>query len=154
MAVSKTATVAGTLYYGTRGQVDARRAARAGRPDLIDLGVAESFPTLRAVLEAEGGVAAAAGAVHAATMDGSHAQYGEYSGSAPLRAAVARVMSDNVLRGREPATADEVVVTAGATAALEALAFALCNEGDALLVPAPLYPAFHVDVGMRAGVAV
>jgi hypothetical protein len=96
-------------------------------------------------------------------------------------------------RGR----AEEIVVTAGATAALEALAFAVCGPGDAspgrhrhstlsltvigyhslgiytvillsmlslsvgmaasiapglgdaLLAPAPLYPAFHVDPGAR-----
>jgi aspartate/methionine/tyrosine aminotransferase len=86
--------------------------------------------------------------------------YGDFHGSPALRAAVGRVLAQNVLRvggdqmGGGEVHSDEVVVTGGATAALEAVAVALCDDGDALIVPAPYYPAFHIDLGMRAGVTV
>ena len=122
---------------------------------LIDLGVAESYPTLGPILEAEGALAEAAAAVASAIASGTVAQYSDFAGSPALRQAVAEVMSQNVLRGGdEPATADEIVITAGATAALEAIAIAICDQGDALIVPAPFYPAFYIDVGMRANVQI
>lgn len=44
---------------------------------------------------------------------------------------------------------DHIVVTAGAAAALEGLFFCLGEPGDAVLVPAPFYPAFVGDLGVR-----
>jgi aspartate/methionine/tyrosine aminotransferase len=151
---AKQQTKAGLLYYGTGAEVEARRQSTVG-PPMIDLGVAESYPALHRVLEAEGCISAAASASQHAITTATAATYGDFAGSQLLRQAVARAMAENVLRGAaEPATADEIVITGGATGALEALAVALCNDGDALIVPAPLYPAFFIDFGMRAGVAI
>ncbi|KAL0400858.1 UNVERIFIED_CONTAM: putative aminotransferase ACS12 [Sesamum latifolium] len=45
-----------------------------------------------------------------------------------------------------------VVVTSGATPALEILSFCLADHGNAFLVPAPYYPGFDRDIRWRAGV--
>jgi aspartate/methionine/tyrosine aminotransferase len=149
---SKQQTQATALYYGGSALVGPRRAA-TNLPALIDLGVAESYPTVGPIIEAEGLTAAVAEAAASAVLGPDHAAMYPQPESGPLREAIAAVMAENVLRGA-PCRAEEVVVAAGATAALEALVFAICNENDALIVPAPLYPAFYIDVGMRAGVTI
>ncbi|KAJ1668681.1 hypothetical protein IW140_002031 [Coemansia sp. RSA 1813] len=45
---------------------------------------------------------------------------------------------------------DDIVVTNGCTSAIEMLAFAMCEPGDHILVPAPLYLALPTDMGTRA----
>eukprot|EP01051_Picozoa_sp_SAG22_P022009 SAG22_NODE_5099_length_1086_cov_2.242148_1_plen_347_part_10 len=161
ISTAKQRGTASQLYYGGAAALAERRArpAAPGSPPLIDLGIAESFPTLGPILEAHGLSGSAGDRAAACISTGSAAMYADFGGSAELREAVARVMTENVLRcgraGRLPAaTADEIVVTAGATAALEAVAFAVAEDGDALIAPAPLYPAFYIDLGMRANVAV
>jgi aspartate/methionine/tyrosine aminotransferase len=47
--------------------------------------------------------------------------------------------------------AEDLVVVSGASAALDIVASALCNPGDAIVVPAPYYAAFDVDLGGRSG---
>mmetsp|Transcript_12748 Transcript_12748/g.46629 ORF Transcript_12748/g.46629 Transcript_12748/m.46629 type:complete len:419 (-) Transcript_12748:606-1862(-) len=42
-------------------------------------------------------------------------------------------------------------VANGVTTLLEGLAFALCDDGDAVLVPAPFYNGFTMDLCLRAG---
>lgn len=39
-----------------------------------------------------------------------------------------------------------VVLTCGATPALEILSFCLADQGNALLVPAPYYPGYDINV--------
>jgi aspartate/methionine/tyrosine aminotransferase len=48
-------------------------------------------------------------------------------------------------------SADEVVVVSGATAALDIAASVLCNPGEAIVLPAPYYGAFDVDLAGRSG---
>ncbi|KAG8381452.1 hypothetical protein BUALT_Bualt06G0123400 [Buddleja alternifolia] len=45
-----------------------------------------------------------------------------------------------------------VVLTSGATPALEILSFCLADQGNAFLVPAPYYPGFDRDMRWRTGV--
>ncbi|KAE9592630.1 putative 1-aminocyclopropane-1-carboxylate synthase [Lupinus albus] len=45
-----------------------------------------------------------------------------------------------------------MVLTAGATPAIEILSFCLADQGNALLVPTPYYPGFDRDVKWRPGV--
>lgn len=47
---------------------------------------------------------------------------------------------DDIFGGGVHFNADQMVVTTGATAAIELLAFCLADPGDAFLVPAPCYP--------------
>ncbi|KAK4480586.1 hypothetical protein RD792_013664 [Penstemon davidsonii] len=46
----------------------------------------------------------------------------------------------------------QVVLTSGATPALEILSFCLADQGNAFLVPAPYYPGFDRDMKWRTGV--
>lgn len=50
--------------------------------------------------------------------------------------------------------ADQIVLTAGATAAIELLTFCLADPEQAFLVPTPYYPGFDRDVRWRTGVEI
>ncbi|KAJ2556669.1 hypothetical protein EV175_001847 [Coemansia sp. RSA 1933] len=76
-------------------------------------------------------------------------EYSAPQGTPALRAEIASMLN----RHFEPATAvtpEDVAVNNGCTAAIEMLAFAMCNPGDHILVPAPLYLALPSDMGTRA----
>ncbi|PNT74204.1 hypothetical protein BRADI_1g10030v3 [Brachypodium distachyon] len=64
--------------------------------------------------------------------------------------ALARFMSEQ--RGYKVAFApSNIVLTAGATSANEALMFCLADQGDAFLIPTPYYPGFDRDLKWRTG---
>ena len=154
-----------TSYFAAQAALDeARQAGGGAAPALIDLGVAESFPALRPALSANGLLQAAAEAASRAAVEGTHAGYTSFEGDEACRAAVAAAMQRHVYRLRDGAGAgghsnsqdsapfpgrgvvtEDVVLACGATAAVEALLFALCDPGDCVVVPAPCYPAFFVD---------
>ena len=73
--------------------------------------------------------------------------YDELHGAGYLREAVAGFMSRRAGRRVSP---DHLVLATGATAILEMLAFVLCDPGDAILIPAPYYPGFDHDLGLRS----
>lgn len=76
----------------------------------------------------------------------------QYSHGMPaLKSVMASFLED--LMGRSmPFHADNIVLTAGATAAIEILAFCLGEAGDAFLVPSPYYPGFDRDIKWRNGI--
>ncbi|BBN13559.1 protein MpACS [Marchantia polymorpha subsp. ruderalis] len=47
---------------------------------------------------------------------------------------------------------EKMVITTGATSAIEILAFCLADPGDVFLVPAPYYPGFERDIRFRSQV--
>jgi aspartate/methionine/tyrosine aminotransferase len=49
-----------------------------------------------------------------------------------------------------PVVEDELLITAGVAAALDLVTWAICNEGDGVLVSRPLYAGFATDVEMRS----
>ncbi|CAA0809515.1 Probable aminotransferase ACS12 [Striga hermonthica] len=51
-----------------------------------------------------------------------------------------------------PFDPSRVILTCGATPALEILTFCLADQGNAFLVPAPFYPGFDRDIKWRTGV--
>ncbi|MCO5546830.1 hypothetical protein L7F22_000266 [Adiantum nelumboides] len=59
---------------------------------------------------------------------------------------------ENLLERSPHFKAENVVLTAGATAALEILGFCLGEAGDAFLVPSPYYPGFDRDFKWRSGI--
>ncbi|MEV6983517.1 aminotransferase class I/II-fold pyridoxal phosphate-dependent enzyme [Sphaerisporangium sp. NPDC051017] len=75
-------------------------------------------------------------------------QYGPLHGTPELRAAVAALLGPRWNTMIDP---DDVVVVSGATAALDVLATALCDPGEAIVVPAPYYAAFDTDLAGRSG---
>ncbi|TQM85034.1 1-aminocyclopropane-1-carboxylate synthase [Saccharothrix saharensis] len=75
-------------------------------------------------------------------------RYGLPHGTAPLRAAVARLLGGT---WHAPVDPDDLVITAGATAALDIAATVTCDPGDVIVVPAPYYSAFAGDLTDRSG---
>lgn len=75
-------------------------------------------------------------------------RYGLPHGAAELRAAVARLLGGT---WRTPVDPDDLVITAGATAALDIAATVTCDPGDVIVVPAPYYSAFAGDLTDRSG---
>lgn len=71
-------------------------------------------------------------------------QYQPLAGSDSFRAELAAYLSRQ--RG-VPVTADEVVLLAGSTAALDAAAFAVCDPGDGVIMPAPYFPGMDTAFG-------
>lgn len=53
-----------------------------------------------------------------------------------------------------PLTVDNVFITSGLAGALDSLAWAICDEGDGILIPLPLYNGFKVDLLNRSNVRV
>ncbi|KAL8093696.1 hypothetical protein AgCh_035541 [Apium graveolens] len=75
----------------------------------------------------------------------------DYHGLPEFRHAVAKFMAK--VRGDAVVfNPDRIVMSAGATAANEMLAFCLADPGDAFLVPTPYYPGFDRDLRWRTGV--
>ncbi|MFJ5305303.1 aminotransferase class I/II-fold pyridoxal phosphate-dependent enzyme [Streptomyces sp. NPDC088350] len=75
-------------------------------------------------------------------------RYAPLYGTPDLRAHIARHLTD---LGDRPVDPEDLVVVAGATAALDVVATALCDPGEAIVVPTPCYGAFATDLGGRSG---
>ncbi|MDT0307148.1 aminotransferase class I/II-fold pyridoxal phosphate-dependent enzyme [Streptomyces sp. DSM 44917] len=76
------------------------------------------------------------------------ARYAPLHGTPVLRERIAALLSATC---RTPLDPGHLVVISGATGALDALATALCDPGEAIVVPAPYYGAFDTDLGGRSG---
>ncbi|KAF5175448.1 1-aminocyclopropane-1-carboxylate synthase [Thalictrum thalictroides] len=79
------------------------------------------------------------------------ATYQPFDGLTELKVAVAGFMSE-VMEGEVSFNPSQMVLTAGATPAIEILSFCLADSGNAFLVPSPYYPGFDRDVKWRTGV--
>uniref|UniRef100_A0ACD6A563 Uncharacterized protein n=1 Tax=Avena sativa TaxID=4498 RepID=A0ACD6A563_AVESA len=78
------------------------------------------------------------------------ALFQDYHGLPAFKNALARFMSEQ--RGYRVAfDPSNIVFTAGATSANEALMFCLADQGDAFLIPTPYYPGFDRDLKWRTG---
>ncbi|MFJ5260743.1 aminotransferase class I/II-fold pyridoxal phosphate-dependent enzyme [Streptomyces sp. NPDC088387] len=71
-------------------------------------------------------------------------RYAPLYGTALLRERIARHLGGGVCP-------EDLVVVAGATAALDVIATALCDPGDGIVVPTPYYGAFDTDLAGRSG---
>ncbi|MBX2877420.1 MAG: aminotransferase class I/II-fold pyridoxal phosphate-dependent enzyme [Saprospiraceae bacterium] len=47
--------------------------------------------------------------------------------------------------------ADNLVLSAGASASLEVFSFSIANPGDLVVIPAPAYPMYSNDLGIKSG---
>eukprot|EP00897_Mesotaenium_endlicherianum_P006036 jgi/Mesen1/5460/ME000273S04706 len=73
--------------------------------------------------------------------------YGNFRGGHHLRKSMAKMM-ERTFMGVEVNPA-HICVSSGVTAVLDLFFFATCNPGDACLIPAPYFPAFDNDMGIR-----
>ncbi|KAL4340816.1 hypothetical protein GQ457_08G035950 [Hibiscus cannabinus] len=79
------------------------------------------------------------------------ASYQPLDGTMELKMAMAGFMS-RVMGGAVSFEPSQMVLTAGATPAIETLCFCLADHGNAFLVPTPYYPGFDRDMKWRTGV--
>lgn len=76
----------------------------------------------------------------------------QYAHGMPALKSVLSRFLEKLMERSLPFKADNIVLTAGATAAIEILAFCLGETGDAFLVPSPYYPGFDRDAKWRSGI--
>ncbi|KAL4341860.1 hypothetical protein GQ457_08G027460 [Hibiscus cannabinus] len=81
------------------------------------------------------------------------ATYQPFDGLMEFKVAVAGLMSQVMEKG-VIFNPSQIVLTAGATPAIEILSFCLADTGNAFLVPTPCYPGFERDVKWRTGVEI
>ncbi|KAJ3672488.1 hypothetical protein LUZ60_007209 [Juncus effusus] len=79
------------------------------------------------------------------------ATYQPYDGSTDLKIAVAGFMSE-VMQGSVSFNPSQIVLTSGATPAMEILSWTLADPGNAFLVPSPYYPGWDRDIKFRTGI--
>lgn len=79
--------------------------------------------------------------------------YQPFDGLMEFKLAVAEFMSQ-VMEKAVSFNPDQIVLTAGATPAIEILSFCLADSGNAFLVPTPYYPGFDRDIKWRTGVEI
>ncbi|GLI59990.1 hypothetical protein VaNZ11_002049 [Volvox africanus] len=77
--------------------------------------------------------------------------YQDMRGLPRLRKALARLLEDTFMQGIN-VDPDHLTVSAGAGAILENLFHCIAGSGDAVLIPAPYYPAFDNDLQVKCGV--
>ncbi|XP_071919537.1 1-aminocyclopropane-1-carboxylate synthase 6-like isoform X2 [Coffea arabica] len=81
------------------------------------------------------------------------ATYQPFDGLMELKVAIAGFMSQ-VMDKSVSFNPSQIVLTAGATPAIEILSFCLADPGNAFLVPSPYYPDLDRDVKWRTGVEI
>ncbi|KAJ8626512.1 hypothetical protein MRB53_019819 [Persea americana] len=78
--------------------------------------------------------------------------YQPFDGLMELKMAIAGFMSQAMRTTTVSFNSSRIILTAGATPAIETLSFCLADPGNAFLVPSPYYPGFDRDIKMRSGV--
>ncbi|XP_031109311.1 probable aminotransferase ACS12 [Ipomoea triloba] len=79
------------------------------------------------------------------------AAYQPFDGLMELKVAMAGFMSE--VMGRAVSyNPSQMVLTSGATPAVEILSFCLADQGSAFLIPTPYYPGFDRDIRWRTGI--
>ncbi|KAL7107253.1 hypothetical protein ACP275_06G042600 [Erythranthe tilingii] len=79
------------------------------------------------------------------------ATYQPMDGLMAFKVVMADFMTE-VMGGRVSFDPSRLILTSGATPAVEILTFCLADQGNAFLVPAPYYPGFDRDIRWRTGV--
>lgn len=72
--------------------------------------------------------------------------YSNFRGTPRFRESIAHFMSRCVVSKANPIAADNLAVGNGCGTVLDNLFYSLCDAGDSVLIPAPLYPTFTNDL--------
>lgn len=99
-----------------------------------------SWPDLRARIEQ---------AISFRAMPKWVSNYTGMGGSSEFLDAVSSFMSTHLTRCT--IESERIMTSAGATAVLELASWILCDEGDAVAIPAPSYPVYSQDFGNKSG---
>jgi aspartate/methionine/tyrosine aminotransferase len=76
-------------------------------------------------------------------------QYTDPKGHPEVREVVARFMAQHLCKC--PVSPEHIGFSAGASATIEVSSFLLANEGDVVVIPAPSYPMYTNDTGVKSG---
>jgi len=76
--------------------------------------------------------------------------YTDLLGHPDVRAAVARFMEVHLCKCN--IEADSIGLSAGASAVIETSSFVLADPGDVVVIPAPSYPMYTNDMGLKSGI--
>jgi len=82
-------------------------------------------------------------------MPGWVLNYTDTLGHPEIREIMARFMADYLCHC--PIHPDSIGFSAGASAVIEASSFVLADEGDVVAIPAPSYPMYSKDMGIKSG---
>lgn len=148
-----------SLYYaGLRRCADDPYHPASNPAGIINLGLAENHLSLDLVarwMEEHAGAAVVDGL---ADGDGSDlttirglATYQPYDGIFALKMALAGFMRQ-IMHESVSFDPSQMVITSGATPAMEILSFCVADPGNAFLVPSPYYPGWDRDIKWRTGV--
>ena len=137
---------------GNRKASEDAYCARSNPDGIVGLGLAENGVAYHSGGWGESIHRSTQRLAEAGAFTDARARYPSWQGLPGLRQGLARLMSCVGFSNTQgsPPDSDDLVVFCGATAAVEAVAFALCDPGDGILVPAPYYASFDVDLGLRA----
>ena len=83
-----------------------------------------------------------------ATMPEWVMKYTDPKGNPEVRAVVARFMENHLCKC--PIDPDTLVFSAGASSIIEISSFALADPGDVVVIPAPSYPMYTNDMGVKS----
>ncbi|XP_027103903.1 probable aminotransferase ACS12 [Coffea arabica] len=121
---------------------------------IIQLGLAENRLTLDLIeewLSKHMNEAVLLGGVDGGLSISGIAPYQPSDGLMELKVVMAGFMTQ-VMGGTVSFNPSQLVLTCGATPAVEILSFCLADQGNAFLVPTPYYPGFDRDIKFRTGV--
>lgn len=76
--------------------------------------------------------------------------YTSMLGNPAVRTEIARFMEQYLCKC--PIHADTIALSAGASAIIEVSSFVLANAGDVVVIPAPSYPMYTKDLGIKSGI--
>ncbi|GAM28349.1 hypothetical protein SAMD00019534_115250 [Acytostelium subglobosum LB1] len=92
---------------------------------------------------------------HDPNINQALANYAMFGGMEPFKKGIANMLEKYVFHcAANTVNTQHLCVGAGTTALLEGIFFALCDQGDSVIIPSPMYPAFVTDARVRAGVKV
>ena len=74
--------------------------------------------------------------------------YTDLLGNEDVRTAIARFMEEHLCKC--PISPDTIGLSAGASATIEVSSFVLANPGDVVVIPAPSYPMYTNDLGLKS----
>ena len=80
-------------------------------------------------------------------------QYNDMKGRLDLRTALCALMQRTTMPDMD-LTPENLALSAGVSSVLDNLFFIIADENSSALIPAPMYPMFDVDLGVRGGVHV
>nr|AJT35551.1 1-aminocyclopropane-1-carboxylic acid synthase [Hevea brasiliensis] len=142
-------------FVGLRKVIEDPYDESANPNGVIQLGLAENKLTLDLVEEwlVENAKPAILGGGGEELNISGIATYQPVDGLIELKVAVAGFMSQ-IMENAVSFNPSQIVLTAGATPAIETLIFCLADAGNAFLVPTPYYPGFDRDVKWRTGVEI